>query len=233
VATAAGSVDSNYGWKGESKCVSIVPQTYDLRADPQERYDIFMNSFTESTWMGPVMQQQLKKVMKTLLIILRASCNSTSIPARSASRHSRSSSGCGRNSRRMASTSRFRAATSRRVHQNRRIVRAAREGCPRRFPIVTTWAGLAVGSDCCPPRRQCGSGTALLRPAVLAGRVLQRGHAGQRRGMVDTAEGAIHVSEVNGDLNGRPWRPKTYPQGISQAEWISTSTPLFGEPNEP
>jgi arylsulfatase len=27
-----------------------VPQVFDLWADPQERYDIFMNNFTESTW---------------------------------------------------------------------------------------------------------------------------------------------------------------------------------------
>ena len=30
------------------------PEVFDLRADPQERYDIFMNNFTESTWMGPL-----------------------------------------------------------------------------------------------------------------------------------------------------------------------------------
>jgi len=66
-ATGAGSVDSNYGWKGESKYVATVPQTYDLWQDPQERYDIFMNNFTEHTWMGPVMSEQLNKVMKTFM----------------------------------------------------------------------------------------------------------------------------------------------------------------------
>ncbi|MCB1823090.1 MAG: arylsulfatase [Candidatus Competibacteraceae bacterium] len=66
-ATGAGSVDSNYGWKGESKYVATVPQTYDLWQDPQERYDIFMNNYTEHTWMGPVMSEQLSKVMKTFI----------------------------------------------------------------------------------------------------------------------------------------------------------------------
>ena len=32
---------------------------------PQERYDIFMNNFTERTWMGVVMEQELKKIMAT------------------------------------------------------------------------------------------------------------------------------------------------------------------------
>ncbi|MFY9629746.1 MAG: arylsulfatase, partial [Methylocystis sp.] len=33
--------------------------------DPQERYDIFMNNFTERTWMGVVMGEELKKIMST------------------------------------------------------------------------------------------------------------------------------------------------------------------------
>ncbi|MCA8879552.1 MAG: arylsulfatase [Rhodobacteraceae bacterium] len=66
-ATGAGSVDSNYGWKGQSKYVATVPQTYDLWQDPQERYDIFMNNYTEHTWMGPIMSEQLNKVMKTFI----------------------------------------------------------------------------------------------------------------------------------------------------------------------
>lgn len=49
------AVDSNLGWKGETKYVATVPQIFDLWADPQERYDIFMNNFTERTWaMVPV-----------------------------------------------------------------------------------------------------------------------------------------------------------------------------------
>lgn len=59
------AVDSNLGWKGASKYVATVPQIFDLWADPQERYDIFMNNFTERTWMAVVMQQELKKLMAT------------------------------------------------------------------------------------------------------------------------------------------------------------------------
>jgi arylsulfatase A-like enzyme len=61
------AVDSNLGWKGAEKYVATVPQIFDLLSDPQERYDLFMNNFTESTWMGPVMGDQLKKVMKTFI----------------------------------------------------------------------------------------------------------------------------------------------------------------------
>jgi arylsulfatase len=59
------AVDSNLGWKGATKYVATVPQVFDLWADPQERYDIFMNNFTERTWMGVVMEQELKKLMAT------------------------------------------------------------------------------------------------------------------------------------------------------------------------
>lgn len=61
------AVDSNLGWKGPEKYVATVPQIFDLLSDPQERYDLFMNNFTETTWMGPVMGEQLKKVMKTFI----------------------------------------------------------------------------------------------------------------------------------------------------------------------
>ena len=66
-ATGGLSVDSNLGWKGPERYVATVPQVYDLWADPQERYDLFMNNFTERTWMGPVMNQELTRVMKTFL----------------------------------------------------------------------------------------------------------------------------------------------------------------------
>jgi len=59
------AVDSNLGWKGPEKYVATVPQVFDLWQDPQERYDIFMNNFTERTWMGVVMQEELKKIMAT------------------------------------------------------------------------------------------------------------------------------------------------------------------------
>jgi len=59
------AVDSNLGWKGPEKYVATVPQIFDLFADPQERYDIFMNNFTERTWMAPVMGQEMEKIAKT------------------------------------------------------------------------------------------------------------------------------------------------------------------------
>ena len=49
-ATGGLAVDSNLGWKGPDKYVTSVPQIFDLWQDPQERYDIFMNSYTEHTW---------------------------------------------------------------------------------------------------------------------------------------------------------------------------------------
>jgi arylsulfatase A-like enzyme len=63
--TGALAVDSNLGWKGADKYVATVPQVFDLWQDPQERYDIFMNNFTERTWMGVVMGEELKKIVAT------------------------------------------------------------------------------------------------------------------------------------------------------------------------
>jgi arylsulfatase len=59
------AVDTNLGWKGATKYVATVPQVFDLWQDPQERYDIFMNNFTERTWMGVVMGEEVNKLMKT------------------------------------------------------------------------------------------------------------------------------------------------------------------------
>ena len=47
--------------------IATVPQIFDLWADPQERYDIFMTNFTESTWTGPLVNQELEKVMKSFV----------------------------------------------------------------------------------------------------------------------------------------------------------------------
>ena len=59
------AVDSNLGWKGPDKYVATVPQVFDLWADPQERYDIFMNNFTEHTWALVTMNQAVAELMKT------------------------------------------------------------------------------------------------------------------------------------------------------------------------
>lgn len=65
-ATTGGlAVDSNLGWKGPDKYVATVPQIFDLLQDPQERYDIFMNNYTEHTWYLVVINQQIHDLMKT------------------------------------------------------------------------------------------------------------------------------------------------------------------------
>jgi arylsulfatase A-like enzyme len=65
-ATTGGlAVDSNLGWKGPDKYVATVPQVFDLWADPQERYDIFMNNFTERTWILVTINEEVKKLVKT------------------------------------------------------------------------------------------------------------------------------------------------------------------------
>ncbi|WP_051955545.1 arylsulfatase [Beijerinckia mobilis] len=61
------AVDTNLGWKGAEKYVATVPQVFDLLADPQERYDIFMTTFTESTWAAVTFNEVVQKLMKTYL----------------------------------------------------------------------------------------------------------------------------------------------------------------------
>jgi len=64
-ATGGLAVDSNLGWKGADKYVATVPQVFDLWADPQERYDIFMNNFTERTWTLVTINEEVKDLVKT------------------------------------------------------------------------------------------------------------------------------------------------------------------------
>ena len=59
------AVDTNLGWKGAEKYVAIVPQIFDLWQDPQERYDIFMNNYTERTWTLVTISGEIKKLMET------------------------------------------------------------------------------------------------------------------------------------------------------------------------
>jgi arylsulfatase len=65
VATGGLAVDSNLGWKGPDKYVATVPQVFDLWQDPQERYDIFMNNYTEHTWTLVSISAAIKDLMKT------------------------------------------------------------------------------------------------------------------------------------------------------------------------
>ncbi|QGM96744.1 arylsulfatase [Methylocystis parvus] len=61
------SVDSNLGWKGPNSYVATVPQVFDLWQDPQERYDIFMNNYTEHTWTLVTINAAIKELMQTYL----------------------------------------------------------------------------------------------------------------------------------------------------------------------
>lgn len=61
------AVDANLGWKGPEKYVAIVPQVFDLWQDPQERYDVFMNNWTEHTWIMVTMSAAIQDLMKTYI----------------------------------------------------------------------------------------------------------------------------------------------------------------------
>jgi arylsulfatase A-like enzyme len=61
------AVDSNLGWKGPEEYVATVPQVFDLWQDPQERYDIFMNNYTEHTWALVTISRSIKDLMKTYI----------------------------------------------------------------------------------------------------------------------------------------------------------------------
>ena len=61
------AVDSNLGWKGPESYVATVPQVFDLWQDPQERYDIFMNNYTEHTWTLVTINAAIKELMQTYL----------------------------------------------------------------------------------------------------------------------------------------------------------------------
>jgi hypothetical protein len=63
--TGALAVDSSLDWKGPEKYVATVPQIFDLWQDPQERYDIFMNNYTERTWTLVTINAAVKDLVKT------------------------------------------------------------------------------------------------------------------------------------------------------------------------
>jgi arylsulfatase A-like enzyme len=65
VKTGGLAVDSNLGWKGAEAYVATVPQVFDLWQDPRERYDIFMNNYTERTWVMITISDAIKELMKT------------------------------------------------------------------------------------------------------------------------------------------------------------------------
>jgi arylsulfatase A-like enzyme len=51
------------GWRGAEQYVATAPAIYDLWQDPQERYDLFMNSFTEKTWTLPIFSSAIAGLM--------------------------------------------------------------------------------------------------------------------------------------------------------------------------
>jgi hypothetical protein len=53
------------GWRGPEKYSAGIPAVYDLWQDPQERYDVFMNSFTEKTWTFVTFNRALAEIMKS------------------------------------------------------------------------------------------------------------------------------------------------------------------------
>jgi len=61
------AVDTNLGWKGAEAYVATVPQVFDLWADPQERYDIFMSNVTERTWTMVMFNDAIAPLMKTYI----------------------------------------------------------------------------------------------------------------------------------------------------------------------
>jgi len=65
--TGGMAVDTNLGWKGPEKYAAMVPQVFDVLQDPQERYDIFMNSYTEHTWTLITFNTAIADLMKTYI----------------------------------------------------------------------------------------------------------------------------------------------------------------------
>lgn len=61
------AVDSNLGWKGAQSYVATVPQVFDLWQDPQERYDVFMNNYSEHTWTLVTINAAINELMQSYL----------------------------------------------------------------------------------------------------------------------------------------------------------------------
>ncbi|MEH0158404.1 arylsulfatase [Limibacter armeniacum] len=55
------------GWRGDQEYVATVPAIYNIWQDPQERYDLFMNSFTEKTWTLVIFNKAIQDLMKSYI----------------------------------------------------------------------------------------------------------------------------------------------------------------------
>jgi arylsulfatase len=108
--TGGPAVDSNVGWKGAAKDVATIPQVFDLWQDPQERYDIFMNNFTEHAWTLVTFGDEIKKLMATNVKSPHGSRKAKPAQDRSPSRVTRNSSGFVTSCKRRESRSRCRRA---------------------------------------------------------------------------------------------------------------------------
>ena len=53
------------GWTGAEKYVAGLPNVYDLMQDPQERVNVFMNPYQDTTWVAPLMTNELDKIAKS------------------------------------------------------------------------------------------------------------------------------------------------------------------------
>ena len=71
-----------------------MPQIFDLWQDPQERYDIFMNNYTEHTWTLVTFNQAVRDLMKTYVKYPPRKLQSEHTPARSRFQLTNASSGC-------------------------------------------------------------------------------------------------------------------------------------------
>ena len=106
------AVDTQPRLEGAEKYVATVPQVFDLWQDPQERYDIFMNNYTERTWMMVTISagdQGTDEDLRAISATQAAERDLRRAPSRF--RNTRSSSGFGSSCRRRASGSRCRPAT--------------------------------------------------------------------------------------------------------------------------
>lgn len=92
VKTGGLAVDTNLGWKGAESYVAAVPQVFDLWADPQERYDIFMSNVTERTWTIVSMNAAAADLMKTYVKYPLARRKARSMTGRSPCRSTNASS---------------------------------------------------------------------------------------------------------------------------------------------
>ena len=56
-----------HAWVAQRTCKSseAIPCGFDILQDPQERYDIFMNNYTEHTWTLVSIGGAIKDLMKT------------------------------------------------------------------------------------------------------------------------------------------------------------------------